>query len=401
MITALLISALAPVLEAEGIVIEEALITGNTIDLYISNNRMPQTTKAIGRIVRTLSVALPHSVEVFRITPVASGLATTTVEIRRSDLEAQVDRPNAGPESWASAQFTDAQNHLPDGAWSRDIYPDFNWSLNPIIPINLSSQGAAASIDVLLNASASYRLSRGLSLNGSLTQKLYGNIGDSAVESDSSTPIRSNFALYQTAGPSLDRLTADYSFKLTPSTYARVSGGYLERMFAGISGEVLWMPTNQNWGVGAEISAVQQRGYDDMFGFEDYKTVTGHASLYWDTGYHGIEAQVDVGRYLAGDIGSTVSLSRRFANGWEVSGFVTLTDMSFEDFGEGNFAKGVSLSIPLRWTMPLETRSATGISLGTVGGDGGARLELGERFYDTIRDYDTVDFNETWGAFWQ
>ena len=401
MITALLISALAPVLEAEGIVIEEALITGNTIDLYISNNRMPQTTKAIGRIVRTLSVALPHSVEVFRITPVASGLATTTVEIRRSDLEAQVDRPNAGPESWASAQFTDAQNHLPDGAWSRDIYPDFNWSLNPIIPINLSSQGAAASIDVLLNASASYRLSRGLSLNGSLTQKLYGNIGDSAVESDSSTPIRSNFALYQTAGPSLDRLTADYSFKLTPSTYARVSGGYLERMFAGISGEVLWMPTNQNWGVSAEISAVQQRGYDDMFGFEDYKTVTGHASLYWDTGYHGIEAQVDVGRYLAGDIGSTVSLSRRFANGWEVSGFVTLTDMSFEDFGEGNFAKGVSLSIPLRWTMPLETRSATGISLGTVGGDGGARLELGERFYDTIRDYDTVDFNETWGAFWQ
>ena len=73
MITELLVSALAPVLEAEGIVIEEALITGNTIDLYISNNNMPQTTKAIGRIVRTLSVALPHSVEVFRITPMASG----------------------------------------------------------------------------------------------------------------------------------------------------------------------------------------------------------------------------------------------------------------------------------------------------------------------------------------
>jgi len=401
MLTEFLVGALAPVLEAEGIVIEEALITGSAIDLYISNNNMPQTTKAIGHIVRTLSVALPHSVEVFRITLVASGLATTTVEIRRSDLEAQVDRPNAGPDSWATTRFTDAPNHLPDGAWSRDIYPDFSWALTPVIPVNIGSNGAAAGIDVLLNATASYRLSRGFSINGSLSQKLVGNIGAGAVPSTNPTPVRSNFALYQTGGPTLDRLTADYEFKLTPNTYARVSAGYLERMFAGVSGEVLWMPTNQNWGIGAEVSAVQQRAYGDMFGFEDYQTVTALASLYWDTGYNGIEAQVDVGRYLAGDVGSTVTLTRRFENGWEVSGFVTMTDMPFADFGEGNFAKGVSVTIPLRWTMPLETRSNTSIALGTMGGDGGARLELGDRLYTTIRDYDVIDFNETWGAFWQ
>ncbi len=401
MLTEFLVGALAPVLEAEGIVIEEALITGSAIDLYISNNNMPQTTKAIGRIVRTLSLALPHSVEVFRITLVASGLATTTVEIRRSDLEAQVDRPNAGPDSWATTRFTDAPNHLPDGAWSRDIYPDFSWALTPVIPVNIGSNGAAAGIDVLLNATASYRLSRGFSINGSLSQKLVGNIGAGAVPSTNPTPVRSNFALYQTGGPTLDRLTADYEFKLTPDTYARVSAGYLERMFAGVSGEVLWMPTNQNWGIGAEVSAVQQRAYGDMFGFEDYQTVTALASLYWDTGYNGIEAQVDVGRYLAGDVGSTVTLTRRFENGWEVSGFVTMTDMPFADFGEGNFAKGVSVTIPLRWTMPLETRSNTSIALGTMGGDGGARLELGDRLYTTIRDYDVIDFNETWGAFWQ
>jgi len=401
MITEFLVTALAPVLEPEGIVIEEALITGNSIDLYISNNDMPHTTKAIGRIIRTLSVALPHSVEIFRITPMASGLATTTVEVRRSDLEAQVDRPNAGPDSWATTSFTDAANHLPEGAWTRDIYPDFSWSLNPLIPVNMGGNGSAASIDILLNAAATYRVSRGFSINGSLTQKLIGNIGSGALPSTNPTPVRSNFALYQTKGPTLDRLTADYDFKLTPSTYARVSAGYLERMFAGASGEVLWMPTNQNWGLGAEVSAVQQRAYGAMFGLEDYQTVTAHASLYWDTGYHGIEAQVDVGRYLAGDVGSTVTLTRRFDNGWEVAGFVTLTDMPFADYGEGNFSKGVSVSIPLRWTMPLETRSSTGIALGTMGGDGGARLELGDNLYTTIRDYDVVDFNETWGAFWQ
>mgnify|MGYP001028236747 CR=1 FL=1 len=401
MATEALALTLSPVLEAEGIFIEEAVLTGSTIDLYIDNRNMPQTTKAIGRIARTLSIALPHSVEYFRITPMAGGLATTTVEIKRSDLEAQVDRANAGPDSWETTRFTDAANHLEEGAWSRDVYPDFSWSLNPIIPVNLAGNGSAASIDVLLNASAQYRISRGFSVSGSLTQKIYGNISEGAVPSTSDTPVRSNFALYNTGGPSLDRLTADYTFKLAPTTYARVSAGYLERMFAGVSGEVLWMPTNQNWGLGAEISAVQQRAYEDMFGFEEYDTVTGHASLYWDTGFHGIEAQVDVGRYLAGDVGSTVSLSRRFENGWEVSGFVTLTDMPFDEFGEGNFSKGVAISIPLRWTMPLETRSATGVALGTMGGDGGARLQLGDRLYTVIRDYDVVDFNETWGAYWQ
>ncbi len=401
LVTELLVSALAPVLEPEGLVIEQALITGNTIDLYVTNNNMPQTTKAVGRIMRTLSVALPHSVEVFRITPVASGLATTTIEVRRSDLEAQVDRPDAGPDSFATTRFFDAANNLPDGTWSRDIYPDFTWGIIPVIPVNLAVNGAAASIDVLLNANASYRLSRGLSLNGSLTQKLIGNIGTGAVPSASPTPVRSDFAQYQTGGPILDRLTADYDFKLTPSTYARVSAGYLERMFGGVTGEALWMPTNQNWGIGAEVGAVQQRAYGDMFGFKDYQTVTAHASLYWDTGYHGIEAQIDVGKYLAGDVGTTVSVSRRFESGWEVSGFVAMTDMPFSEYGEGNFSKGVTLTIPLRWTMPLETRSSTSIALGAVGGDGGAHLQTGERLYSTIRDYDVVDFNETWGAFWQ
>lgn len=401
MVTELLVAGLGPILEPEGIIIHQALITGSTIDLYISNNNMPLTTKAIGRIIRTLSVALPHSVEVFRITVMAGSLPTTTVEVRRTDLEMQVDRPNAGPDSWATTRFTDATSRLPEGAWIREIDQKLSWAINPIVPISLVSNGSAASLDILLNATANYRLSHGLSVTGSLTQKLFGNIGAGALPSTNPRPVSSDFAQYQTSGPSLDRLTADYDFKLTPATYARVSAGYLERMFAGISGEVLWMPTNQNWGLGAEVSAVQQRAFTNMFGLKDYNTVTAHASLYWDTGFHGIEAQVDVGRYLAGDVGSTVTLTRRFDNGWEVSGYATITDMSYAEFGEGNFAKGIALSIPLRWTMPLETRSNTSIALGTVGGDGGARLQLGERLYTSIRDYDVLDFNETWGAFWQ
>jgi len=382
-----IVGALVPVFGAEGIIIEEARVTGNSIELYVRNTKMPLTSKMIGRMVRTLSVALPHSVEFFRITPVSGGLATTTVEVRRSDLEAQVERPNAGPESWRTTQFSDAPNSMGEAVWKRTIENKFSWSLSPRVPISLASGGSAASFDLLLTASAGYQFSRGFSVGGSVTQKLYGTIGDD-----------DGFGYGE--GPTLDRLTADYVFKPSAATYARISAGYLDRKYGGVDAEVIWKPTNQNWGLGFEVAAVQKRDPDDMVGFGDEQAVTAFGTLYWDTGFHGIETQVDVGQYLDGDVGSTMTVSRRFDNGWAVSGFVTVTDMSFSDFGEGNFAKGISLTIPLRWTMPFETRSNISVPLATSG-NGGNRLGIGNRLYPTIRDYDVLDMNETWGAYWQ
>ena len=136
-------------------------------------------------------------------------------------------------------------------------------------------------------------------------------------------------------------------------------------MFGGVGGEVLWKPVDQSWGIGADINWVAQRDYDDPFGFDyyNYDVVTGHASLYWDTGFYDLEAQVDAGRYLAGDWGGTVTLTRRFPNGWAVGGYFTLTDVTEEDFGEGSFDKGVFVEVPFRWTVPFETRANNAIAL--------------------------------------
>ena len=59
---------------------------------------------------------------------------------------------------------------------------------------------------------------------------------------------------------------------------------------------------------------------------------------------------------LAGDYGATVRLDRVFDNGWRVGAFATLTDVSFDDFGEGSFDKGITLEIPLGWTAGTATR---------------------------------------------
>lgn len=44
--------------------------------------------------------------------------------------------------------------------------------------------------------------------------------------------------------------------------------------------------------------------------------MTGHMSGYYDFG-NGFQAQLDIGRYLAGDYGATLTIDREFPNSYK------------------------------------------------------------------------------------
>ena len=126
-------------------------------------------------------------------------------------------------------------------------------------------------------------------------------------------------------------------YKLSNNLYGRFTAGYLEPMYAGISSELYLLDIFPKLSVGAELNFVKPREFSQGLGFrkiDGLASVNGHISGYWDTGYRYYNAQVDAGKYLANDIGSTLTISRDFPNGWSVGGFFTLTDASFEEFGE-------------------------------------------------------------------
>lgn len=399
-----LIDTLGEALAADGIIIEEARLTGTQVDLYLNNTQIQRRPKAIGRVTRLLALAMPPSVETFNITLLNDGLPVTTATINRSDVEAQVDRPNASLASWETTELSAAQARLTGGdVFRRPISPRFSWGIGPSIPVNLLDVDDGFRPDIQINASASYQFTRGLSVTGELSAFLIGT--DQKTESTSSSPlprVRSDSDLYYSGRDiDIERLTADYVTKFRPALYGRLTGGILERMFTGVSAEVLYAPTDLPVALGSEINYVRQRDIDDPFALQDYDVWTGHASVYWDTGYRGIEAQLDAGRYLAGDWGATFGLSRRFNNGWEVRGFFTRTDVSFDDFGDGSFAKGIELTLPLRWGVPFETKSEASIAVMPVENDGGARLDVDGRLYDRVRELDRASLRDGWSAFWQ
>ena len=77
------------------------------------------------------------------------------------------------------------------------------------------------------------------------------------------------------------------------------------------------------------------------FGTLDYENITYSLNFYYRN-YNRIpfDMKISYGEYLAGDIGSTIELSRSFLNGTKLGFFASFTDVTSEQFGEGTFDKG-------------------------------------------------------------
>ncbi|MEL0027762.1 MAG: YjbH domain-containing protein [Perlucidibaca sp.] len=170
------------------------------------------------------------------------------------------------------------------------------------------------------------------------------------------------------------------------NTYAMAYAGLLESMFGGVGVEWLYRPQGQRWALGVDVNAVQQRDFEQDFGFRDYHTATGHVTAYVDTGLEDIQAKIQVGRYLAGDNGVTVDLSRRFRNGVSMGAFATLTDVSRADFGEGSFDKGIYVRIPFDLLLSTSSRRSATMTWDPLTRDGGQRLDRRYTLFDLTSD---------------
>ena len=143
-----------------------------------------------------------------------------------------------------------------------------------------------------------------------------------------------------------------YMYSPINDVFARFDLGYLEEMFGGVGGEFLYRPFEENYSLGFSLHKVKQRGYKQMFSFKKYETTTGHVNFYYDFPF-GVTSAVSVGKYLAGDKGVTLDLSRRYQSGFTLGVFATKTNLSGEEFGEGSFDKGFTYRYPHQCFTPI------------------------------------------------
>ncbi|SVD93484.1 uncharacterized protein METZ01_LOCUS446338, partial [marine metagenome] len=100
----------------------------------------------------------------------------------------------------------------------------------------------------------------------------------------------------------------------------------------------------------------------------------------------GVHAQLLLGKYLAGDKGATLDLSRRFNTGFTLGIFATKTNLSTEEFGEGSFDKGFYFAIPTDLFYPSYEPGFISFGLHPLTKDGGAILNHQNPLYSLFGD---------------
>ena len=400
-VTTLLLDSMAKFVDRSGLQIEAVSVSadGQTAQVRVRGGNLDAEAQIVGRTVRAMSHVMPASVEVFEVVPMVGGIAASKVVVQRSDLEALEFAPDASGALRARVQIEDAGPRMPGYTVNEALYPDFKWSLAPYLRLHFLNDGAPVDGDVGVRLAASYQVAPGLTFSGAVTKSLFSNASAGASGVSGLQPVRSDADIYRANGdPALESLTLSWGGRLGKDLYGRVTAGYLEQMFGGVAAEVLYMPANQRWALGVEADAVAQRDTDGGFGFGeyDYATLSGHISGYYDIG-GGYQAQLDLGRYLAGDQGGTLTVTRRFENGWSLAAYVTATD----GMEAGTLDKGISMQIPVSWFTGQPNRATKPLEFHPYASDAGARLKMDGRLQDLLTDYAAPGLNEQWGRFWK
>jgi len=337
-------------LRDEKIFIQSATLKDAEVSVAIASSRFRNIPRMAGRSAAIISALASEDVERMNIHVMNGDLEIATLKINRNKFDA-AKAFKGSPQEVLKVSLIDSNSNNPlisDSDFNPRIdFPEFSWTMSPALKHQIGGPEGFYLGQIFWKTDTTIKFRRNLSLYTSFGINLYDTFNDFKNPSQSNIPhVRSDIQDYLSEGKNnLQRMKLEYMFSPFKDIYMRADLGLIEEMFGGFGGEILYRPIDNDYSLGLSVHRVKQRGYKQRFSFKEYETTTGHASLYYDFPM-GISSQLSIGRYLAGDKGATIDLSRRFTSGFVLGIFATKTELSEEEFGEGSFDKGFYFSIP-------------------------------------------------------
>ncbi len=395
-------AALFEKLAREGMRVRAISLAREEATIWLADAPLMPEAQVIGRAARHFSELLSASVARLTVARTLGDAELYRVSFLRRDLQAAIAGRGSPEEIGIHRRFDATGARLGDARTivNEKSLPRLSVGVAPVLLQHVGNPRSGvylADFDVDFLARA--ELLPGLFLSAAVRRFVVGNLDHIEDDGPSSLPrVRSDIRRYVEAGrTAIPYLEADYIFPLTETLLARLSAGLFEPMYGGVGGELLYHEKGARWALGGEINWVKQRDFDQLFDFRGYDTVTGDVSLYteWAQNVRGI---VRFGRFLAGDWGASIDLSRGFANGVRVGAFLTTTSDVRNEFGVDNLDKGVYITVPFGALWPYGgPREVVGTTFRALTRDSGQRLELNERLYDLVARQQRERILQTWG----
>ncbi len=367
----------------QGLLLEAVSIKNGELWLYYDNFHYRTESEALGRITRVLMADAPPSVEIFHLTAMIAGMPAQEVTIVRSALERTL--LEHGTTSGLADAITVKAAPLDSPGLEHQLtpYPRFSWSFDPKLTEHIFDPNAPLQFQLYGQLGGNVQVTPGLTLSTVLTGNLWNNLTYARPAGSALPHVRTDILKYLKQGQNgIAFLGGAYRARLTPEVFAELKAGYLEDMYMGVGGDVLWRPQNSRFAIGFDAYEVWKRAFNRLFGIQSYHILTGHVSLYYRSPWYGLNFKLHAGRYLAGDYGATFEVTRRFSTGVEVGFYATLTNVPFHKFGEGSFDKGIIIHIPFDWSLPIFSQSSYDLHLSSLTRDGGQRLANDDSLYE-------------------
>ena len=392
------------------------------LDVSLTNVRISQTSRAIGRAARVLVALSPEETREIRIAYTLSGLTIATytffdVERLKRYFDGLIDREELAQYvhiDYAEPPAGDmhADNRVGEMIDSIDEvrtplairtadrgdlislrYDDNHGNrawFGPAISGYFNDPSGAFRFGAYATGNFERKLAERTYLRAAATYAVYENISDVTTKSDSVLPhVRSDIAEYTRGSRfKLDQLLVNRFDQPAPRIYTRMSAGLYEMMYGGAGGQVLYLPQRGPWAADFAADFVRQRDFRGLFGLHSYQTLTAIGSVHYRMPYD-MTATLRVGRFLARDEGARVEVRREFKSGISVGAWYTKTNGK-DITGPGTPSspyndKGVFVSIPLGPMLTKDTQAASGFSLSPWTRDVGQMLYSPGDLYEIMR----------------
>ncbi|TOA29832.1 YjbH domain-containing protein [Vibrio parahaemolyticus] len=373
----------------------QVFVNGNTVSVVGEQKKYRDRNEAHEKAAAVLYNEMPTHIDTYTINERSRGLVGEQTIISKDKYRDFAEVNYITP---AIEDATSTSSEKPKGKPAYDDFERFDWGFAPKLVQTLGNAEDFYLFSIGLSGSASYWLTDNLEIGGSLYWDWYNNYDkfNYVTPPDGTTVprVRTMFRAYQNEhAVTMSNLQLTWFQEYSNTMDQQFYAGYLESMFAGIGTEFLYRPQGSNWAIGADVNLISQRDPQSYFGVYDEKWqnvpeygrpfqvidkgFTGFVSGYyypqWDF-LQDLMIQVDVGQFLAGDVGTQINVSKQFKSGVIAGAFASFTDLSADEFGEGSFTKGFYLSIPFDIMTVKPSNNRANFSWQPLTRDGGQKL---------------------------
>ncbi|TOC11928.1 hypothetical protein CGJ94_21575 [Vibrio parahaemolyticus] len=373
----------------------QVFVNGNTVSVVGEQKKYRDRNEAHEKAAAVLYNEMPTHIDTYTINERSRGLVGEQTIISKDKYRDFAEVNYITP---AIEDATSTSSEKPKGKPAYDDFERFDWGFAPKLVQTLGNAEDFYLFSIGLSGSASYWLTDNLEIGGSLYWDWYNNYDkfNYVTPPDGTTVprVRTMFRAYQNEhAVTMSNLQLTWFQEYSNTMDQQFYAGYLESMFAGVGTEFLYRPQGANWAIGADVNVISQRDPQSYFGVYDGKWqnvpeygrpfqvidkgFTGFVSGYyypqWDF-LQDLMIQVDVGQFLAGDVGTQINVSKQFKSGVIAGAFASFTDLSAEEFGEGSFTKGFYLSIPFDIMTVKPSNNRANFSWQPLTRDGGQKL---------------------------